>query len=70
MSLIYDKLYTKYNKSVLSKSEVAEEFGVSVRTIERRIKQGKMAKPLNSVNEKRLEWSVKEIALFLGDKDG
>lgn len=69
MGLIYDKLYSKYNKSILSKAEVATEFGVSVRTIERRIKQGKMAKQLNSIDDKRLEWSLKDIAIFLGDKD-
>lgn len=69
MGLIYDKLYSKYNKSILSKAEVATEFGVSIRTIERRIKQGKMAKPLNSIDDKRLEWSLKDIAIFLGDKD-
>lgn len=69
MGLIYDKLYSKYNKSVLSRSEVAEEFGVSIRTIERRIKQGKMAKPLNSTDDKRYEWSLKDIAVYLGDKD-
>lgn len=69
MGLIYDKLYSKYNKSVLSKSEVATEFGISVRTIERRTKQGKMAKPLNSADDKRYEWSLIDIAIFLGDKD-
>lgn len=69
MGLIYDKLYSKYNKSVLSKTEVATEFGVSVRTIERRIKEGKMAKPLNSMNNKRYEWSLRDIAIFLGDRD-
>lgn len=69
MGLIYDKLYSKYNKSVLSKAEVAIEFGVSARTIDRRVKQGKMVKPLNSIDDKRYEWSLKEIAVFLGDRD-
>lgn len=69
MSHIYDKLYTKYNKSVLSKSEVADEFGVSVRTIDRRVKEGRMAKPLDFGEDKRLEWSIKDIAIYLGDKD-
>lgn len=68
MGLVYDKLYKKYNKSVLQKSEVAEELGVSLRTIDRRLKEGKMVKPIES-GERRLEWFLKDIATYLGDKD-
>lgn len=69
MSSIYDKLYNKYNKSVISRIELAEEFGVSVRTIDRRVKEGRIAKPLDLDEDKRLEWSLKDIAIYLGDKD-
>lgn len=40
MAIVYDNLYRKYNKSVLQKAEVAEELGVSLRTIDRRLKEG------------------------------
>lgn len=68
MCLIYDKLYSKYNKSVISRTELAEEFGVSVRTIDRRVKEGRIAKPLDLGDDKRLEWSLRDIAIYLGDK--
>lgn len=68
MAIVYDNLYRKYNKSVLQKAEVAEELGVSLRTIDRRLKEGKMVKPIES-GERRLEWFLKDIAKFLGDTD-
>ena len=68
MATVYDNLYKKYNKSVLQKAEVAEELGVSSRTINRRLKEGKMVKPIES-GERRLEWRLKDIAAYLGDKD-
>lgn len=67
MGIVYDKLYKKYNKSILIKAEVAEEMGVSQRSINRRLKEGKMVKPIES-GERRLEWSLKDIATYLGDK--
>ncbi|MFA6188775.1 MAG: HTH domain-containing protein [Sulfuricurvum sp.] len=67
MCQIYDKLYSKYNKSVISKSELAEEFGVSVRTIDRRIKEKNIVQPLDLSDDKRLEWSLRDIAIYLGD---
>ncbi len=67
MCQIYDKLYSKYNKSVISKSELAEEFGVSVRTIDRRIKERNILQPLDLSDDKRLEWSLRDIAIYLGD---
>ncbi len=67
MCQIYDKLYSKYNKSVISKSELAEEFGVSVRTIDRRIKEKNIVQPLDLSDDKRLEWSLRDIAVYLGD---
>lgn len=69
MGVVYDNLYRKYNKSVLSKAEVAEEFGVSGRTLDRRLKGGKMVKPLDNGDDRRLEWSLKDIANYLGDTD-
>lgn len=67
MCQIYDKLYSKYNKSVISKSELAEEFGVSVRTIDRRIKEKNIVQPLDLSDDKRLEWSLRDVAIYLGD---
>lgn len=68
MGVVYDNLYKKYNKSVLSKTEVAEEFGVSSRTLDRRLKEGKMVKPLDNGDDRRFEWSLKDIANYLGDQ--
>lgn len=68
MGIVYDKLYKKYNKSILIKVEVAEEMGVSPRSINRRLKEGKMINPINN-GERRLEWALKDIAKFLGDTD-
>lgn len=68
MAIVYDNLYRKYNKSVLQKAEVAEELGVSARTINRRLREGKMISPINN-GERRLEWALKDIAKFLGDTD-
>lgn len=69
MGLVYDKLYKKYNKSVLQKAEVAEELGVSVRTIDRRLKERKLPSPIDNGGDRRLEWRLKDIATYLGDKD-
>lgn len=69
MGKVYDNLYRKYNKSVLSKTEVAEEFGISSRTLDRRLNEGKMIKPLDNGDDRRLEWYLKDIANYLGDKD-
>lgn len=68
MGVVYDKLYIKYNKSILIKAEVAEEMGVSPRSINRRLREGKMVKPIES-GERRLEWFLKDIAKYLGDTD-
>lgn len=68
MGLVYDKLYKKYNKSILQKAEVAEELGVSLRTIDRRLKEGKMLKPIEN-GDRRLEWILKDLAKYLGDSD-
>lgn len=69
MGIVYDKLYRKYNKSILIKAEVAEELGINPRTLDRRLKDGKMVKPINGGDDQRLEWLLKDIATFLGDKD-
>lgn len=33
------------------------------------IKEGRMVKPLDNGDDRRLEWYLKDIANFLGDKD-
>ncbi len=37
MKTYFEILYTKYNKIILSKEEVAAELGISVRTLTRRL---------------------------------
>ncbi|WP_294896313.1 MULTISPECIES: hypothetical protein [Sulfuricurvum] len=69
MGVVYNKLYQKYNCSVLNTAEVAAELNISTQTLKRRVKEGKMVTPLETRVGRSLQWSLIDIAKYLGDKD-
>lgn len=69
MGVIYDKLYKKYNKSVLTTAEVAEELGATTVSVKKWAKNGKLIPPLQTRVGRSLQWSLKDLAIFLGDKN-
>lgn len=69
MGIIYTTLYQKYNKSVLNAAEVAEELGITVATLKRRIKAKKVITPLVAGTGSPLQFNLCDIAKFLGDTD-
>lgn len=69
MGVIYDKLYKKYNKSLLSTGEVAQELGVTTESVKRWVKNGKLIKPMDKKIGRSRVWSLKDFSIFLGDKE-
>lgn len=68
MGTVFKELYKRYQKNVLTASEVAAELGITVQTLRRRCKVEKMIKPIDE-NAYRPEWLLKDIAKYLGDTD-
>jgi len=57
----FDILYKKYNKFTLTKQEVANELGLSVRTLDRMRKSGELE--LNEMPRgKYIQFSLKSVA--------
>lgn len=69
MGVVYDKLYQKYNRSILNTAEVAIELNISTQTLKRRVKEKKMVSPLEIRTGRSLQWSLIDIAKYLGDTD-
>ncbi|MDD3596170.1 hypothetical protein [Sulfuricurvum sp.] len=69
MGVVYDKLYQKYNCSILNTAEVASELNISTQTLKRRVKEKKMVVPLEIRTGRSLQWSLIDIAKYLGDTD-
>lgn len=69
MGVIYDKLYQKYNRSVLNTAEVADELNISAQSLKRRIKEKKVVAPLESRAGRSFQWSLIDLAKYLGDTD-
>lgn len=69
MGVIYDNLYKKYNKSVLTTAEVASELGATTESVKKWAKNGKLIPPLPTKVGRSLQWSLKDFAKFLGDSD-
>lgn len=68
MGKVFVELYKRYQKNVFKAPEVAGELGITVQTLRRRCKAGKMIKPIDD-KAYRLEWFLKDIATYLGDQD-
>lgn len=63
-NLIFITLYQKYNKMMLSKKEVANELGISLRTLNRRIEE-KSALPSYSKNGGLILFSLENLAKYI-----
>jgi len=61
----FNILYTKYNKTTMTRKEVAEELGISTRTIDRMIKENDL--PIASVkpNGGKIIFPIKSFAQYL-----
>lgn len=68
MGRVFTELYKRYQKNVLNSKEVASELGITAQTLRRRVKQGKMVKPIDTTAY-QAEWFLVDIAKFLGDTD-
>lgn len=63
-NLIFITLYQKYNKMMLSKKEVANELGISLRTLNRRIEE-KSALPSYSKNGGLILFPIENLAKYI-----
>ena len=61
---MFDILYKKYDKLVLSKKELAAELGVSTKTIERQLKSGELPIAYNVMGGQYL-FSLRGLVEFL-----
>ncbi|WP_151950319.1 helix-turn-helix domain-containing protein [Aliarcobacter butzleri] len=63
-NLIFITLYRKYNKMMLSKKEVANELGISLRTLNRRIEE-KAALPSYTKNGGIYLFPLENVAKYI-----
>lgn len=68
MQPMFDKLYQKYNKSLLNKREIAQEFGISQGNINRYLASNdftNIPKPFNHKPNKPVFWRLIDVAKYL-----
>ncbi len=62
-----ERLYSKYNKSILSKSEIAHELGISIKTVNYRMAEKKDI-PNYFKDGKFVKFAIESVAEYLDKK--